>query len=98
MTLISQEYPGTECAFGSYSEAVHFFKLFFFFYYGFYDSSQMLFPCCDVMHSKSGDSLVKFNLVVTCALKIKSMATMDITAAHFKYNPSLILEGELLFN
>lgn len=57
----------------------------------------MLFPCCDVMHSKSGASLVKFNLVVTCALKIKSMATMDITATHFKYNPSLILKGELLF-
>lgn len=33
------------------------------------------------MHSKSGGSLVKFNFVVMYALKIKSMATMDITAA-----------------
>lgn len=29
------------------------------------------------------------------ALKIKSMATMDITTAHFMYKPSLTLKGEL---
>lgn len=65
--------------FASYGKAVHFSKLLF--YCVSYYSSQMLFPCCDVMHSKSGSSLVKFNFVVMYALKIKSMATMDITAA-----------------
>lgn len=93
LTFVSREYPGTMCTFSSYGEAVHFSKLLF--YCVSYYSSQMLFPCCDVMHSKSGDSLVKFNLVVMYALKIKSMATMDITAAHFKYKPSITLRGEL---
>lgn len=49
------------------------------------------------MRSKPGDSIVKVNLVVIYALKIKSMATMDITAAHFKDKPSLTLKELMLF-
>lgn len=79
--------------FAGYGKAVHFSKLPF--YCVSYYSLQMLLPCCDVMHRKSGDSLVKFNSVIMYALKIKSMATMDITNAHFKYKPSLTLKGEL---
>ena len=94
--FVSQKCPGSECTFASYGKAAHFFKLLF--NCVSYYSSQMLFPCCDVMLSKSRDSLVKFNLVVMCALKTKSMATLVITATHFKCNPSLTLKGESLFS
>lgn len=94
--FVSQKYPGNACTFASYGKAVHFFKLLF--NCVSYYSSQMLFSCCDVMPSKSGDSLVKFNLVVMCALKIKSMATLVITATHFKCNPSLALKGKSFFS
>lgn len=80
-TFVSWKYPETMCVFASYGKAVHFSKLLF--YWVSYYSSQM-FPLCDVMYSKSGDSPVKFNFIVMYALKTKSMAVMAITAAHFK--------------
>jgi len=92
LAFVSQEHRGTVGTFASYAKAVRFSMLLF---SVSYYSSQMLFARCGVTHSKSGDSLVKFNLVVMYALKIKSMVTMDITAAHFKYKPSLTLKQEL---
>ena len=93
LTFFGQEYPGTVCAFASYGKAVHFSKLLFYCVSCY--SSQMLFPCCDVMHSKSGDSLVKFNFVVMYALKIKSMAMVDVAAAHFNYKTKFNTERRI---
>lgn len=81
LTFVSWKYLETMCVFASYGKAMHFSKLLF--YFVSYYSSQM-FPHCDVMYSKSGDSPVKFNFVVMYALKIKSMAVMAIIAALFK--------------